>query len=292
MSFPFLFISDTYLVYCEFNDQGNTLLVSTFFYYNDVALFSGFYGSSDKLETVLKKVYSFPEDMIKSVMKKDNHQCSQNVKLTCYYHDAISDNSEKYNESVVIVVEACKNSCHCIGGMDWSQSDVNRVFTDNIVISNPDRLPFHLYGVPDKSYSDEGFYDVTVGPVVCKSEISKNVSSSHSLCSDGKLYNYTDHCIMRVNERNDVNGCRDMTHLQHCDWENTSAGEDKELWNAITKDDNNITNNDDPNDHKDDLQDEESEESEDGDEPDTSKQKMSYMIHAFNEQILIWTQKI
>ncbi|CAG2192076.1 unnamed protein product [Mytilus edulis] len=200
---------DTYLVYCEFNDQGNALLVSTFFYYNDVDFKSVLYGSSDKLEHFLEKIYSFPEDIIKSVMKKDNHQCSQNVKLTCYYHDVISDNS---------------TSCHCIGGMDWSQSDVNRVFTDNIVISNPDRLPFHLYGVPDKSYSDEGFYDVTVGPVVCKSEISKNVSSSQSLCSDGKLYNYTDHCIMRVNERNDVNGCRDMTHLQQCEKEICQPG--------------------------------------------------------------------
>ncbi|VDI51626.1 Hypothetical predicted protein, partial [Mytilus galloprovincialis] len=56
-------------------------------------------------------------------------------------------------------------------------------------------------------------------------------------------------------------------------WENTSASEDKELWNAITKDDNNITNNDDSNDHKDDTEDEESEESDDGDEPDTSEQK-------------------
>ncbi|XP_052071163.1 G-protein coupled receptor GRL101-like [Mytilus californianus] len=53
--------------------------------------------------------------------------------------------------------------------MDWSQVDVNRVFTDSIVISNPDRLPFYRYAVIDKSYSDEGFYDVTVGPVVCKS---------------------------------------------------------------------------------------------------------------------------
>ena len=109
MSFQFLFISDTYLVYCEFNDQGNALLVSSFFYYNDVDYFSSFYGSSDKLETVLEKVYSFPEDMIKSVMKKDNHQCSQNVKLTCYYHDVISDNSKRYTESIVIVVEACNN---------------------------------------------------------------------------------------------------------------------------------------------------------------------------------------
>ncbi|CAC5369999.1 unnamed protein product [Mytilus coruscus] len=101
--------------------------------------------------------------------------------------------------------------------MDWSQVDVNRVFTDTVVFSNPDRLPFHIYQVPDKSYSDEGFYDVTIGPVVCQSEISKNVSRSQSLCSDGKLYNYTDHCIMRINERSDVNGCRDMAHLQHCE---------------------------------------------------------------------------
>ncbi|CAC5370001.1 unnamed protein product [Mytilus coruscus] len=233
---------DTYLVYCEFNDQGNTLLVSTFFYYNDVDLFSSYGGSSDKLEIKFEKVYSFPEDMIKSVIKKDNHQCLQNVKLTCYYHDAISsDNSEEYTEYVVMVVEACNKrqmpyetvskqspfhyvitlvflfcSCHCIGGIDWRQVDVNRVLTDNIVISNPDRLPFHRYGVIDKSYSDEGFYDVTVGPVVCKSEILKNVSRNQSLCSDGKLYNYTDHCIMRVNERSDIKGCRDMTHLQHC----------------------------------------------------------------------------
>ncbi|XP_052071162.1 uncharacterized protein LOC127709600 [Mytilus californianus] len=108
--------------------------------------------------------------------------------------------------------------------MDWSQADVNRVFTDTLVLSNPDRLPFYSYDVPHKSFSDEGFYEVTVGPVVCKSEISKNVSSSQSLCSDGKLYNNTDHCIMRVNERSDVNGCRDMTHLQHCEKEICQPG--------------------------------------------------------------------
>ncbi|CAG2202191.1 unnamed protein product [Mytilus edulis] len=73
---------------------------------------------------------------------------------------------------------------------------------------------------------------------------------------------------------------QDLTPLEACilsthtsDWENLSASEDKELWNAITKDDNNITNNDDSNNHKDDTEDEESEESDDGDEPDTSEQK-------------------
>ncbi|XP_071132102.1 low-density lipoprotein receptor-like [Mytilus edulis] len=108
--------------------------------------------------------------------------------------------------------------------MDWSQVDVNRVFTDTLVFSNPDTLPFHSYQVPDKSYSDEGFYDVAIGPVVCQAAISKNVSRSQSLCSDGKLYNYTDHCVMRVNERSDVNGCWDLTHLQHCEKQVCQSG--------------------------------------------------------------------
>ncbi|CAC5409404.1 unnamed protein product [Mytilus coruscus] len=187
--------------YCEFHDKGNTLLISTYFSY--------FYVGINKIDIGNKYSESiffiFPDDMIKSVMKKDKHQCSQNVRVTCYFHDIqSSDFFETYP------------GFHCFGGTDWSQVDVNKVFTDNVVISNPDRLPFNGYDVPEISYSDEGFYDVTVGPVVCKSEISKNVSSNQSRCSNGQLYNYTDHCIMHVNERSDINGCRDMTHLQNC----------------------------------------------------------------------------
>ena len=57
---------------------------------------------------------------------------------------------------------------------------------------------------------------VTIVVHIYLSEISKNVSRIQSLCYDGKLYNYTDHCLMRVNERSDINGCRDMAQLQNC----------------------------------------------------------------------------
>lgn len=64
--------------------------------------------------------------------------------------------------------------------MDLSQEDINRVVTDNVVISNANRLPFDHYDVPDKSYSEEGFYDVTVGPVVCKS-VKHEIQHSYML---------------------------------------------------------------------------------------------------------------
>ncbi|VDI03838.1 relaxin family peptide receptor 2 [Mytilus galloprovincialis] len=196
---------DKYLVYCEFNEEINTVLVSTSFHYNSVYTAKSHIGIF-KTES---NTFHFPVDMIKDAMRNNDQGCSQNVKLICYYQDALDSDADA-------VVESCHDGCNCIGGFDWKQADINKVFTDDIEISNHDRLPFNDYIIQEISYSDEGFSDVTVGPVVCKSEISKNVSRSQSLCSDGKLYNYTDHCIMRVNERSDVNGCRDMTHLQHC----------------------------------------------------------------------------
>ncbi|XP_071128650.1 G-protein coupled receptor GRL101-like [Mytilus edulis] len=204
---------DKYLVYCEFNEEINTILVSTSFHYNFVSKAKSQIGHI-KTESI---IFQFPVDMIKDAMRNNDQGCSQNIKLTCYYQDALPSDAET-------VVESCHDGCNCIGGFDWKQADINKVFTDDIEISNYDRLPFNGYIIQEISYSDEGFSDVTVGPVVCKSEISKNVSRSQSLCSDGKLYNYTDHCIMRVNERSDVNGCRDMTHLQHCETEICQPG--------------------------------------------------------------------
>ncbi|XP_076076021.1 uncharacterized protein LOC143046843 [Mytilus galloprovincialis] len=85
---------DTYLVYCEFNDKGNTLLISTFFFYNNVGTSFGYTGSS----SFHYNEVSFPVDMIKGVMKK-KYRCSQNVKVTCYFHDAFSsDFSRTYPE--------------------------------------------------------------------------------------------------------------------------------------------------------------------------------------------------
>ncbi|CAC5369998.1 unnamed protein product [Mytilus coruscus] len=86
---------DTYSVYCEFNDKGNTLLISTFFFYNYVGTSSGHNVSSSYH---YNKV-GFPKDMIKRVMKKKKYQCSQHVKVTCYFHDALSsDFSRTYQE--------------------------------------------------------------------------------------------------------------------------------------------------------------------------------------------------
>ena len=74
------------MVYCEFNDKGNTLLISTFFFYNkanfSITNYATFYTEHEE--------FSFPWQMIKTVMKSDKYTCSQNVKVTCYFQNAIS----------------------------------------------------------------------------------------------------------------------------------------------------------------------------------------------------------
>ena len=53
------------------------------------------------------RIFFFPLDIIKNVLLRKEHTCSQNVLITCYFHESMEDGSRK--DYPTSVVEACNN---------------------------------------------------------------------------------------------------------------------------------------------------------------------------------------
>jgi len=77
--------------------------IFTSFHYNNIATVEKTWSSG----TLKSRIFFFPLDIIKNVLLSKEHTCSQNVLITCYFHDSMGEGSRK--DYPTSVVEACNN---------------------------------------------------------------------------------------------------------------------------------------------------------------------------------------
>ncbi|XP_069101259.1 uncharacterized protein [Argopecten irradians] len=104
--------------------------------------------------------------------------------------------------------------CNCTTYFDeWYVVDVNDEFMDTGDIAVHDDLPITgLYG--GLSGGQDSYLAFKVDPLVCENDDESN--SQVFLCRSGVSVSTSEVCLMDYDEYEEMKGCRDLSHLDHC----------------------------------------------------------------------------
>lgn len=158
---------------------------------------------------------------------KDMSTCSQSLEVHCYFTENIiyrvdvngiqTDNQNPETNCSCPFVGNCekdKNRCNCgTRDTDWYTADDNEIRSDIGVISDESQLPIKQVTTV-RTESDNKFVTTKLGPLICIQDV--DISVDVFRCAGGQTLNSDIVCLLDYDEREELTGCRDLSHLSNC----------------------------------------------------------------------------
>ncbi|VDI65084.1 Hypothetical predicted protein [Mytilus galloprovincialis] len=220
-----LYLNDSASVECLFNEWENYTQITTIVHHDNEETVTATLDGYD-----IKPVY-FASDAHIEVLK-DIGKCSQSIGVYCHFSENRVYRSSKYGD--IIDNKTPKNDCGCpfVGNCDsgvkrcncgnepydWYTADNNEIRSDIGVIYNETQLPVkHTYTLPTTTYNK-----LHLGPLKCIEDFQ--ISSNIFRCSGGQTVPSEVLCILDYDEKKEILGCRDLSHLTTCETSNCPPG--------------------------------------------------------------------
>lgn len=218
-------------VECRFSLSEQSVTVQTIIHHNQEETIVA---RMETIDTDLK--YAATEEQISNLKKVNT--CSQSIGVRCHYtyfnNDIMwtGDNGTEFHSTAGESTEGCscpfvnkceegKTSCNCnstFGG--WYRAEFTEVREDVGVITDHYVLPIRsLYTIRP---GVAAFVKLDVGPLVCSEET--DALNVDFLCRSGKIIPIAQRCILDYDVYGDVTGCRDLSHLDDCEFSECPRG--------------------------------------------------------------------
>ncbi|XP_076115699.1 uncharacterized protein LOC143083057 [Mytilus galloprovincialis] len=154
-------------------------------------------------------------------------KCQQAIGVKCHFSQSMIYRSSldgreihnKQNQSNCgcPFVGNCNSQCYC--GKEphsWYLADDNEIRSDVGVLKNNTDLPVKTIQLRDEWKSDvDSYFQVHLGPLKCEEDVA--IVSTVYLCSRGQSVPSNVLCLLDYDERGEIVGCRDLSHLSNCE---------------------------------------------------------------------------
>ncbi|XP_078341994.1 uncharacterized protein LOC111105682 isoform X2 [Crassostrea virginica] len=216
---------------CKFQTKDSQVLVQTIIHHSqeetivsplDVNSIDVHYQATDKQISNLKLT----------------NKCRQGLRMRCHYTNVLTDamweaddgrqfhtsEGKKDPDCSCPFVNKCekgKTKCNCNSTLgEWFRAEFTQVREDAGVITDHSLLPIRKMSLTDPGL--EKFIKMDIGPLVCSDET--DFVNRDFLCRSGRTIPVSMRCILDYDVYDDVKGCRDLSHLDDCEFTQCPPG--------------------------------------------------------------------
>ncbi|VDI79049.1 Hypothetical predicted protein [Mytilus galloprovincialis] len=213
-----LYLNESALVECIFQESKDQIHITTVVHHDNeewVTVREDF--------NITPRYFASDDHILKL---KQMEKCQQAIGVKCHFSQSMIYRSSldgreihnKQNQSNCgcPFVGNCNSQCYC--GKEphsWYLADDNEIRSDVGVLKNNTDLPVKTIQLRDEWKSDvDSYFQVHLGPLKCEEDVA--IVATVYLCSRGQSVPSNVLCLLDYDERGEIIGCRDLSHLSNC----------------------------------------------------------------------------
>ncbi|XP_063417889.1 G-protein coupled receptor GRL101-like [Mytilus trossulus] len=217
-----LYLNESALVECIFQESNDQIHITTVVHHDN-----------EETVTLRKDLKITPKYFASDahiIKLKQLEKCQQAIEVKCHFSqskmyrsslDGVEiHNKQNQSNCGCPFVGNCNyqtNKCYCDNEPhSWYLADDNEIRSDIGVLINNTDLPVKTIQILDEWKSNvDSYSQVHLGPLKCEKDVA--IVSTVYLCSRGQSVPSNVLCLLDYDERGEIIGCRDLSHLSNCE---------------------------------------------------------------------------